>query len=65
MTQNNLGISLAVLAERTGDRVRMADAIGCLRDAAQVYREGGNSYWQPIAEQEIMTLEAELAKMEQ
>jgi tetratricopeptide (TPR) repeat protein len=61
--RHGLGNALATLAERTGDRARMAEAIVCLRDAALVYREGGNSHWLPVAERRITKLEAALAGM--
>ena len=62
-SQHGLGNALATLAERTGDRGRMTAAIGCMRDAADVYREGGVSYWLPIAEERVKAMEAALAKM--
>ena len=34
----------------------MTEAIGAMRDAAQVYREGGNGDWLPIAERRIKTI---------
>ena len=62
-SRHTLGNVLAVLAERTGDRARLVEAITCMRDAAQVYREGGNSYWLPKAEGRIKELETALAGM--
>ncbi len=60
-SQHNLSEALAVLAERTRDRAKLVDALGRMRDAAEVYREGGNSYWLPIAERRIAAFEAALA----
>ena len=55
--------TLALLVERTGGRTRMTEAIGAMRDAAQVYREGGNGYWLPVAERRIGEMEAAFAGM--
>ena len=60
-SQHNLSEALAVLAERTRDRAKLVDALGRMRDAAEVYREGGNSYWLPVAEERITAMEAALA----
>ncbi len=61
----NLGNALAFLAERTDDRARIVEAIDCMRDAAQVFREGGNTHWLPFAERRITELQAVLSKMAQ
>jgi hypothetical protein len=62
-SRHTLANALAVLAERTGDRARTTEALAAMRDAAQVYRESGNSYWLPVAEREIRKIEAGLARM--
>ena len=59
-----LSNTLAALAERLHDPARMAEALDCMRNAAAVYRDGGNSYWLPIAEQRIREIEAQLAAMQ-
>jgi hypothetical protein len=41
----------------------MVEALDCMRDAAEVYREGGNTYWLPIAERRIRDIDAQLAAM--
>ena len=64
-SRHNMGLVLAILAERTGDRARLMEAIACMRDAAQVYREGNVSYWLPKAEERIEAMEAALAAMKQ
>ena len=60
-SQYNLSNALALLAEWTRDRALLIDALGRMRDAAEVYREGGNSYWLPVAERRIAAMEAALA----
>ena len=62
-TQDNLANALAFLAERTRDRARMAEAISGMRDAAEVYRQGGVSNRLPIVEERIVEMEAALARM--
>jgi tetratricopeptide (TPR) repeat protein len=62
-SQHGLAEALAILAARLRDPVRMAEALGCMRDAAEVYREGGNTYWLPIAERRIRDIDAQLAAM--
>ena len=62
-SQHTLAEALATLAARLGDRARMAEALGCMRNAADVYREGNNTYRLPIAEQRIGEIEEELAAM--
>ena len=42
----------------------MTEALDAMYDAAQVYREGGNSHWLPIAEERIKAMEATLAGMD-
>jgi hypothetical protein len=60
-TRHNLASALAALTTRVRDPVRMAEALDCMRNAAEVYREGGNTYWLPIAEQGIEEFAAQLA----
>ncbi len=60
-SQHTLANALALLAERTRDRALLAQALGHMRGAAEVYRDGGNSYWLPIVEQRIAAFEADLA----
>ena len=62
-SQHNLANALAALATRLRDPVRMAEALGCMRGAAEVFREGGNTYALPIAERRIEEIEAQLAAM--
>jgi hypothetical protein len=60
-----LANTLAALGQRLNDPARLADALSCMRSAAEVHREGGNTYWLPIAEQRIGEIEAALAAMRQ
>jgi hypothetical protein len=62
-SRHNLANALALLAQRRHDRAQMVEAIAAMRDAAEVYREGNNSYALPIAERRIGEMEAELAVM--
>ena len=59
----NLANALALLAERSGDRGTLEEAIACMRDAAAVYREGNVTYWLPVAERRVGEMEAALAAM--
>ncbi len=36
-----------------------------MHGAAEVYREAGNAYWLPVAEERIIDVETELAAMKQ
>jgi len=60
-SQHGLSNTLSLLAVRMRDRAKLVDALGRMRDAAEVYRQGGNSYWLPIAERRIAAFEARLA----
>ncbi len=62
-SQYNLGNALAALATRLWDRVCMAEALGSMRNAAEVCRESGNTYRLPIIELRISEIEAVLAVM--
>ena len=62
-SQYNLANTLALLAERSGDRGTLEEAIACMRDAAEVYRQGNVTYWLPIAERRVREMEAALAAM--
>jgi hypothetical protein len=62
-SQHTLANALAALATRLRDPVRMAEALGCMRDAAAVYRESDNTYWLPIAERRIEEIAAQLAAL--
>ena len=62
-TQNNLGAVLAIIAERSGDRGRMAAAAACARDAVAVFREAGASHYLAVAEETLAKAKAALAKM--
>ncbi len=59
-TQYNLANTLAILAARTNDPARAAEALDCMRGAVAVYRQAGNSYWLPIAERRASEIEAQL-----
>jgi tetratricopeptide (TPR) repeat protein len=62
-SQHTLANALAALATRLRDPVRMVEALDCMRDAAEVYRDGGNTYWLPIAERRIGEIDAQLAAL--
>ena len=62
-SQLNLANTLALLAQRSGDRGTLVEAIGCMRVAAEVYREGDVTYWLPVAERRVREMEAALAAM--
>ena len=62
-SQFNLALALEAMANRRHDPAGMAAAITAMRGAAEVYREGGNTYWLPIAEDSIRRMEAELAAL--
>jgi tetratricopeptide (TPR) repeat protein len=64
-SQHTLANALAILGQRLNDPGRLADALACMRNAAEVYRESGNTYWLPVAEQRIGEIEAALAAMRQ
>ena len=59
----NLGNTLALLAERSGDRGMLEEAIVCMRDAAEVFRQGNVTHWLPVAERRVGEMEAALAAM--
>ena len=62
-SRHTLANALALLAERSGDRGTLEEAISCMRDAAEVYREGNVTYWVPEAERRVREMEAALAAM--
>ena len=62
-SRHGLANALALLAERSGDRGTLEEAIACMRDAAEVYREGNVTQWLPEAEQRVAEMEAALAAM--
>ncbi len=62
-TRYNMGFAWEALADRTGDRATLLSAIEATKEAASVFRDGGNSYALPMAEQRIAELEAKLAAM--
>ena len=53
-TRYHLGLSLAVLAKQRRERVLMGEAIACLNDAADVYRETRDQVWLPQVENAIV-----------
>jgi len=61
ISQQSLSNALTLLAAGTRERALLVGALDRMRDAAEVYREGGNSYWLPIAEKRIAEIEADLA----
>jgi hypothetical protein len=61
MTQYNLANTLATLATRLQDPERMAEALACMRCAADVFRQAGHNYRLPLAEGRISKIEAQLA----
>ena len=62
-SQLNLGLVLEVLANRRRDPAGMEAALVAMRGAADVFREGGVSYWLPRAEENIRRMEAALAAL--
>ena len=42
----------------------MAEALQCMRNAAEVYRKAGDTYWLPIADARINELAAALNAMQ-
>jgi hypothetical protein len=59
-SQRGLGNALAALATRVHDPVRMARALPPMRNAAEVYRDSGNSYCLTIVEQPLQEIQAAL-----
>ena len=57
-TQFALGNALEDLALRMRDPVRLEEAVACMRNAVDVFKEGGDSYWLPIAENRIKEMQA-------
>ena len=62
-SQHCLANTLALLAARTHDPRQMAAALEAMRGAAEVFRQAGDSYWLPIAEQRVAGIEGQLAAM--
>jgi tetratricopeptide (TPR) repeat protein len=62
-TQNNLGNALETLGLRQHDPAQLAQALACMRGAAEVYRHAGNTYWQPVVERRVGEIEARLAAL--
>lgn len=57
-SQHTLANGLAALAERRADRAALlAQAVAHMREAVSGYREVGDGYWGPIAEQRLGELE--------
>ena len=63
--QHGLANVLAILAERQKSAEDMKKAITCMRIAAEVYQQSGNSYWLPIANRKLAAMEAELLRLQQ
>jgi hypothetical protein len=62
-TRENLANGLALIAERTGDRASMTEAVTAMRDAAEIYRQDNISYKLSIIEPRLAELQAALEKM--
>ena len=58
-TQFNLASCMAALAERTTDPASLlVEAITHMQNAVDGYRQVGDEYWGPIAEQRLAELKA-------
>ena len=62
-TQNNLGNALASLADRQSSAAHMEEALACMRGAVEIYQQGGENHWLPIAKSRISEMEAKLIKL--
>jgi len=61
--QMNLGNALASLAERQSSPARKEEALACMRGGVEIYQQGGENYWIPIAKSRVSEMEAELVKL--
>jgi hypothetical protein len=58
-TQFNLASCIAALAERTADPTSLlVEAIAHMQNAVDGFRQVGDKYWGPIAEQRLAELKA-------
>ena len=61
--QHGLGNALAALAERQKNARLMEEAVKAMSGAVDVYRQAGESYWLPIAQQRVTKMQAELTAL--
>ena len=49
---------------RQKNAARMEEALTCMRSAVEVYQQGNETYWLPIAQGRVTEIEAELVELQ-
>jgi hypothetical protein len=53
LSEHTLANALAALAMRQKNAARMEEALTCMRSAVEVYQQGKETYWLPIAQRRV------------
>jgi hypothetical protein len=62
-SQRGLANALAAIAKRRKSAAVMDEALVCMRNAVEVYQQGGVSYWLPIGQRRVAEMEVDLADL--
>jgi tetratricopeptide (TPR) repeat protein len=63
-SQHGLASTLAGLADRTNNATLMRQAVSSMGGAVDAYRQAGDAYWLPIAEQRLAEMQVELSNLQ-
>jgi tetratricopeptide (TPR) repeat protein len=63
-SQHDLADALAALAKRQTNAALMKEALTCMRGAVEVYQQGEESFWLPVAQSRVKEMEAELVGLQ-